>query len=317
MAFHKQDIEYSIVVPIYEEAGNIIPLDKEIKAIFSKISDNYEIIYVNDGSKDDSLNELKQLKNVTIINLNRNYGQTTAFDAGFKTAKGKIIISMDGDGQDDPKEIPKLLKKLKEENLDVVAGWRKNRRDKNGIRILTKIGRGLRSLLLKDVIHDSGCALRVYRKEAIKSLDIGGEMHRYVVALLNWKGFKIGEVEVNHRPRIHGKTKYGYDKAIRGFIDLIYIWFINKYSQRPLHLFGYVSLFSFLLGTLSLAQSIWARLFLGLSLNRNGWFFLGFFFLIMGGMAFAFGIITDLLIKIHLNNSPFEKRYYVREIIHN
>jgi len=317
MAFSKQDPEYSVVVPIFEEAGNIVPLDKEIKAVLSKITNNYEIIYVHDGSRDNSLSELKSLKNVTIIDLNRNYGQTTAFDAGFKAAKGNIIISMDGDGQDDPREIPKLLKKLKEENLDVVAGWRRNRKDKGGIRILTKLGRGLRSLFLKDPIHDSGCALRVYKREAIKSLDIGGEMHRYIVALLNWKGFKIGEVEVNHRPRVHGKTKYGYDKAIRGFIDLIYIWFINKYSQRPLHLFGYVSLFSFFIGALSLGESIWARLIWDLSLNRNGFFFLGFFFLILGGMTFAFGIIVDLLIKIQTNSSPFEKRYYIREVLRN
>jgi len=307
--------DYSVVVPIFEESGNILPLDKEIKAVLSKLSNNYEIIYVNDGSKDNSLNELKQLKSVTIINLNRNYGQTTAFDAGFKAAQGNIIISMDGDGQDDPHEIPKLLKKLKEGNFDVVAGWRKNRKDKNGIKILTKIGRSLRGLFLKDPIHDSGCALRVYKKEAIKSLDIGGEMHRYIVALLNWKGFRIGEVEVNHRPRLHGKTKYGYDKAIRGFIDLIYIWFINKYYQRPLHFFGYASLFSLALGILSLGESIFARLFLNLSLNRNGFFFLGFFFLIIAGMTFAFGIIIDILIKIHLNNSPFERRYYIRELI--
>jgi len=309
--------DYSVVVPIFEESGNILPLDKEIKAVLSKLSNNYEIIYVNDGSKDNSLNELKSLKKVTIIELNRNYGQTTAFDAGFKAAQGNIIISMDGDGQDDPHEIPKLLKKLKEGNFDVVAGWRKNRKDKNGIKILTKIGRSLRGLFLKDPIHDSGCALRVYKKEAIKSLDIGGEMHRYIVALLNWKGFRIGEVEVNHRPRLHGKTKYGYDKAIRGFIDLIYIWFINKYYQRPLHFFGYASLFSLALGILSLGESIFARLFLNLSLNRNGFFFLGFFFLIIAGMTFAFGIIIDILIKIHLNNSPFERRYYIREVVRN
>jgi len=190
MAFSKQDPEYSVVVPIFEEAGNIVPLDKEIKAVLSKITNNYEIIYVHDGSRDNSLSELKSLKNVTIIDLNRNYGQTTAFDAGFKAAKGNIIISMDGDGQDDPREIPKLLKKLKEENLDVVAGWRKNRKDKAGIKILTKTGKLLRNFLIKDEVHDTGCTLRVYKKEAVKSLDLQGEMHRYILALLKWKGYK-------------------------------------------------------------------------------------------------------------------------------
>lgn len=310
-------VEYSIVVPVYNEEGNIKKLHSEIVKVMSKISQNYEIIFVNDGSTDESLKVMRNLKPLTIIDLNRNYGQSTAFDAGFKASKGNIVISMDGDGQDDPSNIPKLLKKLKDENLDVVAGWRKNRKDNGSIRILTKIGRFFRSLFISDKIHDSGCGLRVYRKEAIKSLDIQGEMHRYIVQLLIWKGFRIGEVEVNHRPRLHGKSKYGVSKAFRGFIDLLYIWFIHKYYQRPLHLFGYASIASGLVGLLCLAESIFSRLYWGLSLNRNGFFYLGFFFLIMSLMFFSFGIIIDLLLKIHLNNSPYEKRYYTREIKEN
>jgi hypothetical protein len=155
----------------------------------------------------------------------------------------------------------------------------------------------------------------VYRSEAAKSLDIGGEMHRYILAILKWKGFKIGEVVVNHRPRIHGKSKYNYTKAVRGFIDLVGIWFIQKYSQRPLHLFGYLSLTSFFLGMVSGFWTLYGKLALGLSLNRNGWFFITAFLLLAGIILFSFGIVIDLLIRIHLNNSPFEKRYYVREII--
>ena len=307
--------EYSIVVPVYNENGNISVLDKEIKDAMNKISKSYEIIYVNDGSTDNSLDELKKLKKVKIINQNRNYGQATALDAGFREAKGEIIISMDGDLQNDPADIPRLLKKLKDENLDVVAGWRKDRQDNVQFKILTKTGRFLRGLMISDKIHDTGCTLRVYKKEAVKSLDLQGEMHRYILALLKWKGFSIGEIEVNHRPRTNGKTKYGSSKAIRGFIDLIYIWFIQKYSQRPLQVYGYLALVSFFFGALSLLESIFARLAYGLSLNRNGFFYLGFFLSIMGILFFSFGIIIDLLIKIHLNNSPIERRYYVREII--
>ena len=308
-------MELSVVIPIYNEEGSIKRLYDEIKQVISNISKTYEIIFVNDGSTDNSLNELKKLKDVKIINLNRNYGQATALDAGFKEAKGEIIISLDGDGQNDPKDIPKLLKKLKEENLDVVAGWRKHRKDKSGFIILTLIGRFLRKLLIKDDVHDTGCTLRVYKKEAVKSLDLQGEMHRYILALLRWKGFKIGELEVNHRPRMHGKTKYGYSKSIRGFIDLIYIWFINKYSQRPLHVFGYLSFYMLVFGLLSGLWSLYEKFFNNLSLNRNAWFFVSFFLILVSIMFFSFGIVIDLLIRTQLNSSPYEKRYYVREII--
>jgi len=308
-------MEISIVIPIYNEEGNIKKLYDEVKQVISNISKSYETIFVNDGSTDNSLNELKKLKNVRIIDLNRNYGQATALDAGFKESKGEIVVSLDGDGQNDPNDIPKLLKKLKDKNLDVVAGWRKHRKDKSGIKILTLIGRFLRRIIIKDNVHDTGCTLRVYRKEAVKSLDIGGEMHRYILALLRWKGFKIGEMEVNHKPRLHGKTKYGYSKSIRGFIDLIYIWFINKYSQRPLHVFGYLSFYMFIFGILSGLWSLYEKFFNNLSLNRNAWFFVSFFLFLVSIMFFSFGIIIDLLLKIQLTNSPYEKRYYIKEII--
>lgn len=305
----------SVIIPIYEEEGNIISLDREIKHEVSKITQSYEIIYINDGSKDKSLKELKSLRNVTIINFNRNYGQATAFDAGFKYAHGEYIISMDGDGQNDPKDMHALLKKLKEEDLDVVAGWRKVRSDKNGIKVLTRIGRVLRRILIKDTVHDTGCSFRVYTHDTVKSLDIGGEMHRYILALLRWKGYRIGEVIVNDRARQYGVSKYNYSKAVRGLIDLVYVWFIHKYSQRPLHFFGYMSFGAFFVGFLSMLWSAYGKIFMGLSLNRNGWFFITFFFLLAGVMFFSFGIVIDLLIRILYATSSHEHRYYVREVI--
>lgn len=307
--------EYSIVIPIFNEAENIPILDRELREVMNSLSKNYEIIYVNDGSRDNSVQELKKLKKAKIISFTRNFGQASALDAGFKEANGNIIITLDGDLQNDPKDIPRLLKKLEEKNLDVVAGWRVRRKDSAGIRILTRIGRNLRKLFLSDIVHDSGCMLRVYKKEAVKNLDLWGEMHRYVLQLLKWKGYKIGELPVNHRPRIHGRTKYGYSKATRGFIDLLYIWFLQKYYQRPLHIFGAIGLWSFFLGFLSGAYSLYSRIFEGLSLNRNGWFFLGIFFMLGGIMFFSFGIIIDLLIRIQQAVSPHVKRYYVREVI--
>ncbi len=305
----------SVVVPIYNEEGSIPGLFEELRQTLKGLKSSYEIIFINDGSTDDSLKKLKELEKVTIIDLNRNYGQAVALDAGFKASRGDIVVSLDGDGQNDPRDIPKLIEKLEKEDLDVVAGWRKNRKDRGYVCFITFMARFLRRLFIKDEVHDSGCTLRIYRREAVKSLDIGGEMHRYILALLRWKGFKIGELEVNHRARKYGSSKYGFTKALRGFIDLIYIWFIHKYSQRPMHLFGLMSFVSLAFGGLSLFWSLYARIIFNVSLNRNGWFFVGFFSLLIGVVFFSFGIVLDLLIKIQLTMSPHEKRYYVRRII--
>lgn len=305
----------SVVVPIFNESGNIRLLDSELKEVLPTVATSFEIIYVNDGSHDDSLEVLRSLKGVIIVDLNRNYGQTTAFDAGFKASRGEIVVSMDGDGQNDPHDIPMLLKKMKDNNLDVVAGWRKHRQDKRGIRLLNIIGRILRRMIIADKIHDAGCALRVYKREAIKGLDIGGEMHRYILALLHWKGFRIGEVPVNHRKRLHGISHYSYTKAVRGFIDLMYIWFIHKYSQRPLHFFGYLTFISFTAAFLSALSTVYTKVFLSFDVTSNGWFFLTGFFTLTGIILFSFGIIIDLLIRIHFNNSPYENRYTIREVI--
>lgn len=310
----KNNLEFSIIVPIYNEEKNIEKLYQEIKEVMSKLG-TYEIIYINDGSTDQSLKKLKQLEQIKIINLNKNYGQSTALDAGFKECKGEIIISLDGDGQNDPIDIPRLLEKMKKDNLDIVAGWRKKRADKKKIIILTKISYFLRKIFIKDKIHDSGCTLRAYKKKAIKSLDLEGEMHRYIIPLLRWKGFSIGEIKIKDRKRIYGKSKYGTDKAIRGFIDLIYIWFIKKYSQRPLHAFGYMGILSLFLSLFTILITIYQKIYKNLSLNRNGWFFLAIFFFILTFLFFSFGILMNILIKIYLNTSPYEKRYYVKEII--
>ena len=305
----------SIVVPIFNEEGNILKLDKDIKEAVLKITADFEVIYVNDGSVDGSLDELKSLENITIINLNRNNGQATALNAGFRACTGEYVVSLDGDGQNDPTDIAILLEKLLAENLDVVTGWRKDRKDSKGINLLTKIGRLLRRILIKDTVHDTGCTLRVYKKKAVECLDIGGEMHRYILAILKWKGFKVGEVIVNHRPRTIGKSKYNCTKAVRGFIDLIYIWFIQKYSQRPLHLFGYASFSLFFISMLLGGFSIYQKVALGASINRSGYFLVGAFMLLTSIILFSFGIVIDLLINIKFNSSQNEKRYYVREVI--
>lgn len=305
-------IDYSVVVPVFNEAGNVSLLHDEIIAALAHLGGSSEIIYVDDGSSDGTAAELAEIEGVTVITLNRNYGQATALDAGFRRARGELVISLDGDGQNDPADIPKLVQALKAGNLDVVAGWRKVRHDRQSIKLLTVLGRWSRRSLIGDQVHDTGCTLRVYRLEAVRALDLQGEMHRYILALLRWKGFSIGEMVVNDRARLHGQSKYGVSKAVRGFIDLVYIWFIHKYSQRPLHLFGYASLIAFVVGVSLLGYAVYQKLWLDISINRSGHFLLGSFSMLGALLLFSFGVVIDLLLKIHLNNSPFERRYYVR-----
>jgi len=305
----------SLVIPIHNESESIKPLDAEIRKALADMGNPYEVIYVDDGSTDGSLREIRSLKDMKCICLRRNYGQATALDAGFKAASGDIVVTLDGDGQNDPADIPMLVAKMQSAGLDVMVGWRKERCDVRRVRIMTGVGRLLRRALLGDRIHDSGCTLRAYTKEAVKSLDLGGEMHRYIVAILRLKGFNIGETEVHDRPRRSGTSNYRSSKAFRGFFDLVYVWFIQKYVGRPIHFFGYVSMFSFAVGVASGAFALYSRIADGLSFNRNGWFFVSFFFLLASLFIFSMGVVLDFLIRLHLNSSPFEKRYYIRETI--
>ena len=228
----------SVIVPIYNEEENVKPLFREILTGVQTLDRPFEIIFVNDGSTDNTLVEMKKLSPVKIINFRKNFGQTAALDAGIKESKGEIIVTMDGDMQNSPTDISRLINKLEQDNLDVVSGWRRNRRDPFSKRLASKCAASVRKFLINDGIHDSGCTLKVYKKECFNHVDLVGEMHRFVPALLRIKGFKIGELEVNHRPRVNGKTKYNWRRGIKGILDMISVWFWKKYASRPLHLFG-------------------------------------------------------------------------------
>ena len=302
----------SVVVPAFNEEGNLAALHTELREVMDRFGESYELIYVNDGSTDGTQAELATLTGSTVLDLARNYGQATALDAGFRAAKGEIIVSIDGDGQNDPRDIPKLLEALTDPNVDVVTGWRVQRKDPHYVRFFTVTGRGLRVWIIGDHIHDSGCTLRAYRRAAIESVDLFGEMHRYLLALFTWKGFRVVEVPVNHRPRRAGISKYGYGKAVRGFIDLIYIWFLYRYSERPLHLFGYLRFTSFVFSVASFIVTVYDRFKLDIHLNRDGWFFLTIFLFLVAVILFSFGLVIDLLMRIYIQTSPREKRYHVR-----
>lgn len=219
------EIKYSVVLPIYNEEECVQPLYRSIKEVMEKIG-NYEIIYVDDGSSDETFLTLEKLhkndKKLCVIKFIKNYGQTQALAAGFDNARGEIIIVMDADMQNDPRDIPLLLEKMKE-GFDVVSGWRYNRKDTIGKRLPSKISNMLVRYLTKVHIHDSGCSLKAYTKKSLDSIKLFGEMHRYIPSLIAINGYKISEVKVRHHKREKGVTKYGFSRLFKGPIDLLYI----------------------------------------------------------------------------------------------
>ena len=238
----------SVVVPVYNEEGNVEELHREIKQVCEENQYEYEIIFINDGSSDQTGKICRTLSPLKYIEFRKNFGQTAAMDAGIKAAKHEYIVTMDGDCQNDPADIPMMIEYLEENNLDVVSGWRKNRKDTFMKRFVSRGANFLRHLLVHDGIHDSGCSLKVYRRECFKGVTLYGEQHRFIPAILKIKGFTVGEVVVHHRARTAGITKYNWSRTIKGFVDMISVWFWNKYAARPMHLMGGLGILSGLIG---------------------------------------------------------------------
>jgi len=305
----KKSPYYSVVVPAYNEEENVQKLHQEIVETMEDLGKPYEIIFVNDGSTDKTLEKLKNLSPIKIINLRKNFGQSSALDAGLKNSQGEIIITMDGDGQNPPHEIPKLLAELN--GYDCVCGWRYKRKDPWLKRFISKGARFLSLYLVSPGVHDSGCTLRAYKKEAAKSLDLHGELHRMIPAMLRWRGFDVTEVKVDHRQRKHGNTKYSWKRILKGFLDMVNVWFWRKYESRPLHLFGTLGIlasgFSFLFGIYLGIR----RLLFNYPLSNKIWPLLATTGFITGIQLLIFGILADLVIK----NRPERKFYRIKEII--
>jgi glycosyltransferase involved in cell wall biosynthesis len=253
----------SVVIPVFNEQENVVPLYYSIEEVMQDLGEEFEVIFIDDGSNDNTLTNLKSLFNngiernsLRIIEFENNFGQTPALMAGFTAARGELICTMDGDLQNDPNDIPKMLEALTED-VDVVCGWRKNRQDNLLKKVPSKINNLLNRQLNKVHIHDSGCTLRIYRREAVQKLQLYAEGHRYIPAILAHHGFRLGEVETNHRPRIKGETKYGAKRLFRGFVDLITLHRLNRWSKKPSHLF---SLWTMVFQAASLISFIWLLL---------------------------------------------------------
>lgn len=295
-------MELSIVVPIYNERQNLTILYKELKRVIDPLNKTYEIIFVNDGSKDGSeqiINNIaKEDKKVRPVHFRKNFGQTAALDAGFKHSKGNIVITLDGDLQNDPRDIPKLLQKI-DEGFDVVAGRRFNRKDGFSKKFISVGARFLRKTILKDRLHDSGCTLRAYKKECLENFNLYGEMHRFVHVLLKGKGFKIAEIKVNHRKRVFGKTKYNFQRTIKSLLDMVLLKFWMNYANRPMHMFGSIGILTGSLGFIVAAYLAFIRIFLGQSISNRPLLLLAVLLMVMGAIFFMFGLLADILIKVY------------------
>jgi glycosyltransferase involved in cell wall biosynthesis len=306
-------IALSIVVPIYNEAQNIENLHNEVLLSLRNFDENYELIYIDDASTDGSYTKLKKLKDVCIIKFRRNFGQTAAIYAGMMHANGNYIVTIDGDGQNDPKDILRLYSLIKNSDFSCISGWRKYRKDSIPKRIISRGAFALRSLLINDGIHDSGCTLKIIKAEALKDLSLYGELHRFIPALLALQGFKTTETEVNHRPRQNGTSKYNWRRIMHGLVDIIAIWFWSRYYTRPLHLFGG-------LGIISIAMSIFLALF-SFTIYLNGSDFLSqvtpllsAMFMMAGIQLFTSGLISDRTMRTDFNITK-TKPYQIENIL--
>lgn len=308
-----EKIDISVVVPLYNEEGNVLELHKKILESLQKLGKSFEIIFVDDGSKDKTVEMAENISPLVLIKFRKNFGQTAAFDAGIKNAKGDIIITMDGDLQNDPDDISLLIEKMNE-GFDVVSGWRFKRKDSLSKHLSSRAANLLRKILIQDKIHDSGCSLKAYKRECFSEVDLFGEMHRFMPALLELQGYKVGEVKVTHHPRINGVTKYNWKRGVKGIIDMISVWFWRKYSNRPLHLFGATGIgFSFLGGAI-LCWMIVEKIFFGESLTERNWPLIGVFLVLIGIQLFIFGLLADIMIKIYYK-SHRTMNYNIKEIV--
>jgi glycosyltransferase involved in cell wall biosynthesis len=308
----------SFVVPLYNEEDNVVLLYRELCDVVENSGITAEFIFVDDGSADNTVNRLSEASSndsrTRIVVLRRNFGQTAAMSAGFDHAQGDIIVTMDGDLQNDPHEVPRMIEKL-EEGYDIVAGWRKNRQDKKWSRVLpSMIANRIISKTTGVSLHDYGCSLKIFRADVVKNIKLYGEMHRFIPAVAAQMGVKICELPVNHRARQFGTSKYGISRTIRVILDLLTVQFFLGYATRPLHLFGMLGLVTGCLGTLLLSFLSFERLVLGIPLANRPILLVGVMLVLIGLQFICSGLLAEVLVRTY-HESQGKKIYTVRKVI--
>ncbi|MFO8016899.1 MAG: glycosyltransferase family 2 protein [Candidatus Woesearchaeota archaeon] len=292
-------MDISIVIPVYNEEENVSPLYKELREVLSSLKKSYEIIFVDDGSTDKTKDKVRSIsgkdRKVKLVSFRRNRGKSAALMAGFDKSRGGIIFTLDGDLQDNPKEIPKFIERINR-GYDLVSGWKFRRHDPITKTLPSRFFNFLTRVLTGVSVHDSNCGFKAYRKEVVNSLRIYGELHRYIPSLTHWMGFRVGEVKVKHRPRKHGKSKYGVTRLMKGFLDLITIKFLNKFAERPLHFFGPIGILLALAGFIAgvYLVTIWCT---GESIGDRPLLILSVLLMIVGIQTFSIGLIGEMIIN--------------------
>jgi glycosyltransferase involved in cell wall biosynthesis len=302
----------SVVIPVHNEVENLVSLLDELETVLSSQSRSYEVIVVDDGSKDGTTQLLRRLtaerSDLKAIFFRRNFGQTAGFDAGFRAAAGDMIVTMDGDLQNDPRDIPAMLDRL-EEGYDMVAGWRRNRQD---ALVLRKVPSRMANWLIRKAtgasIHDLGCSLRAYRREVTEELRLYGEMHRFISVLAHNMGASIAEVEVNHRPRRAGVSKYGLRRTVKVLLDLMTVLFMRRYQTKPIYVFGGVGALLVATSTAIFGYVLWEKMHDGVWVHRNPLFLVGVMSTLVGVQLLATGLIAELIIRTYYESQ--DKRAY-------
>jgi dolichol-phosphate mannosyltransferase len=291
----------SVVVPLHNEERSIGLLHEELQASLDPLDDEWEVVYVDDGSTDGSFGALTRLHaredNVRVVRMRRNFGKAAALAAGFAQAAGDHVVTIDGDLQDDPSEIPRLLAKL-DEGFDLVSGWKTRRRDPLSRRIPSKLFNWVAGWMSGLHLHDMNCGLKAYRAEVVRSLVLYGELHRFIPVLAHEQGYRVAELPVNHRPREHGRSRYGLERYLRGFLDLLTVSFMGRYRHRPLHLFGGLGL---LLGVVGAALLVYLTVvkLMGNAIGQRPLLTLGVLLVVVGMQFFTLGLISEMITSHH------------------
>jgi len=307
----------SVVIPLYNEEENVRELHDRLKAVLDAMGTDYEVLFIDDGSTDSTLQLLQDIQaedtSVIVLSLRRNFGQTAAFAAGFDYSRGDIIVTMDGDLQNDPNDIPRLIELMKDH--DLVSGWRRKRKD-------PFISRRLPSLMANWLIskvtgvnlHDYGCSLKAYKRDVIKNLKLYGEMHRFIPAVASWYGVRIAEIETTHHPRLRGKSKYGISRTMKVVLDLITVKFLQSFSTKPLQFFGPIGLASGMLGLLISLYLAIEKLLLGKDIGGRPLLLLGALLIIVGIQFIGMGLLGEMMVRVY-HETQKKPIYVIKKVI--
>jgi glycosyltransferase involved in cell wall biosynthesis len=310
------DLDVSVLVPVLDEEGTVEELAARVARVLDGLGRSFEILFVDDGSRDATVERIRGARErdarIKLIRLRRNFGKAAALTAGFDRARGRFVVTLDGDLQDDPEEIPRLLEAVENGELDLVSGWKKERRDPLSKTVPSRLFNWATRRVAQVDLHDFNCGFKAYRREVLEQVPIYGELHRYIPVLAARRGFRIGELAVRHHPRRSGVSKYGWDRFYKGLLDLLTVLFITRYTRRPLHLFGAIGMAAFAVGFVIDAWLAFLWAFRGESLSNRPLLIFGVLLMLLGVQVLTTGLLAEMM-----THKTFERAdsYSVREIL--